>query len=259
MSIRQFYQQAASVNLNGSIVSAGILCIILTAGLLFSWNFPLFPVAIPYVLVSLLHYNNYLLNRNKWAMASDSFHRFGDKNFLEINQMLIAFAPAPAIRMIFFSPDGMLAGELRELKTSFWRWVLPYFIDKRVKKSFGIYDSHGHLRATLIQEQHGVRMLNEQNEIAGFYYSKRAESGVGIAVLSGGRKMRVTEWMGDIRLENEDSATASRLRRGWMPLEWTSHFKDAQTSVLSFEYTTCEAERIAMFTALTHRFMYRDH
>lgn len=263
MSIRQFYQQTAYISLNASIISAGLLAMILVASLLFSWNIPLFLVVVPFLFMVFLHYYQYILYKNKSEESAETFHRYDDKQLFEQNNLLIAFAPAPAVRLLFFTPDGMMAGELRELKAGSYRWFIPYFLDKRIKKQVGIYDSEGNLQGKLKQEHNRFKMLNAQNEVIGIFFPKKNEGGtVGSAVLSGERKLKVEKPPGTMRefkFTREDGNTTARLQKGWMPLEWTRFFKEASIPVLSFDYTMGEPERMAVFAALASLYMYYDH
>jgi hypothetical protein len=263
MSIRQYYQQTAYINLNGSIISAIILTLISAASLLFSWNIPLFLVAVPFLFFVFLHYNRFILYKNKFEESEDAIHRYSDKELFEQNHLLLAFAPAPAIRLLFFTPDGMLAGELRELQTKNYRWFLPYFADKRIKKNFGIYDSTGKLLGSLVEERYRYTIQNEQNEVIGMYFPRGKNKGnIGSAVLSGAGKLEIEKSSGFIReykIIRDNRKLTARLQKGWMPLEWNRLFKDSQTPVLTFDYTVGKAERLAVFAALTSLYMYHDH
>lgn len=263
MSIRQYYQQTSYISLNGSIISAGLLTMILTGSLLFSWNIPLFLVAVPFLFLVFLHYYRFILYKNKSAESAEAFYRYDDKQFLRQNQLLIAFAPAPAVRLLFFTPDGMLAGELRELATRSYRWFIPYFIDKRIMKEIGIYDSKGNLQGRLKQERFRFKMLNKHNDVIGiFLQGEEDKETIGSAVLIGGRKLKIAKSPGsvrDLKFVREDGNTTAGLRKGWMPLEWTRFFKEANTPVLTFDYTMEEDERLAVFAALASLYMYYDH
>ncbi|WP_226676846.1 hypothetical protein [Mesobacillus jeotgali] len=263
MSIQQYYQQTAHINLNGSIISAGLLTIILAASMLFSWNIPLFLVAVPFLFLVFLHYNRFILYKKKSEESAETFHLYNDKQLFEQNNLLIAFAPAPAVRLLFFTPDGMMAGELRELNAGSYRWFIPCFLDKRIKKQIGIYDSEGNLHGKLKQEPNRFKLLNTQNEVIGIFFPKKNKGGtVGSAVLSGERKLKVEKPPGTMRefkFTREDGNTTARLQKGWMPLEWTRFFKEASTPVLSFDYSMGKAERMAVFAALASLYMYYDH
>ncbi|WLR56767.1 hypothetical protein LC048_07770 [Mesobacillus subterraneus] len=263
MSIRQYYLQTAYISLNGSIISAGFLTIILTASLLFSWNIPLFLVAVPFLLFVFLHYNRFILYKNKSEESAEAFHRYDDKQLLEQNNLLIGFAPAPAVRLLFFTPDGMLAGELRELSSKSYRWFIPYFLDKKIMKKIGIFDSEGNLEGCLIQERNRFKILTGNKDVIGVFYPKKAaKETIGFAFLSGGRKMKVDRITGaklDLKFIQEGGRTAARLQRGWLPLEWTRFFKEANTPVLTFDYTLGQAERLAVLAAVASAYMYYDH
>lgn len=263
MSIRQYYQQTAYINLNGSILSGGILALILAASLILSWNIPLFVVAVPFLFLVFSHYNRYILYKNKSEESMEASYHYDDKQFLELNNLLIGFAPAPSISLLFFTPDGKLAGELKEFSTKSYRWFIPYFIDKRIMKRIGIYDSRGVLQGSLIQEPNRFKMLNAQKDvIAVFYPNKTAKKTVGCAFLSGGRKVKVDKIPGsihDLNFFREDCITTARLQKGWMPLEWTRFFRDANTPALTFDFALGQEERLAVFAALASHYMYYDH
>ncbi|MBT2639490.1 hypothetical protein [Bacillus sp. ISL-39] len=262
MSIRQYYQQTAYISLNGSIISAGLLTLILTASLLFSWNIPLFLVAVPFLLLVFLHYNHFILYKQKSEESEEAFHRYDDKQLFEQNHLLIAFSPAPAIRLLFFTPDGMLAGELRELTIRRFRWFIPYFADKRIMKEIGIYDSKGNLQGKLKQERYRYKMLNAQNDVIGMFFPKKnTKVTIGSAVLGGGQ-LKIEKPPGlthDYKFVREDGNTTARLQKGWMPLEWTRFFKEANIPVLTLDYTMGEEERMAVFAALANLYMYYNH
>lgn len=263
MSIQQYYQHTAYISLNGSILSAGLLVVILASSLLFSWNIPLTLVAVPFLFFVFSHYNRYVLYKNKSEESAVSFHHYDNKQLFEQNNLLIGFAPAPAVRLLFFTPDGMLAGELREISSKSYRWFIPYFIDKRILKRIGIYDSKGNLEGSLIQERNRFKILNANKDVIGVFYPKKAtKETIGLAFLSGGKKMKVDRIPGsmhDFKFVHEDGKTAARLQRGWMPLEWTKFFKEANTPVLTFDYTMEQADRMAVFAALSSRYMYYEH
>lgn len=259
MTIQQYYQQAADVSLNSSIISAGMLSIILAAGLLFSWNLPLPVIMMPYLLLFFIHYNRYLLYRIRSEECSTPRHLYVDVEFFSKNNLLIAFVPAPAVRMLFFTPDGMMAGELKELEARKWRWVLPYFLDRRIPKEFGVYDNNGRLQLQMAYDGRTMKILDNQRAIIGFYYPKSAFNGT--AVLSGGRKIYAQGLAGNNELVfvNMHGQPACRLQRGWMPLEWNRFFKDANTPVITFDYSSSITERAVIFAALANRYLYYNH
>ncbi|MBT2677884.1 hypothetical protein J7E38_02665 [Bacillus sp. ISL-35] len=263
MSIREFYQQKAYINLNGSIISAGILLVTLAISLVFSWNLPLFLVTIPFLAVSLVHYIGFISYKRKTEVTPLPVSRFDDKQLFEHNSLLLAFAPAPALKMLFFTPDGMPAGEMREIKVRKYRWFIPDFADKRIRKRIGVYDSHGRMQASLVEDGNRLKLQDQQGEIIGLFYPGKKQSGTtGMAFVKNGKKLRVEETSGlyhGIKMVREEGEVAARLQKGWMPLEWTHYFKEANTPVLAFDYSLSQEERLTVFAALAIRYMYYDH
>jgi hypothetical protein len=263
MDIQQYYQYAASIRLNGSIVSAGMLAFILSASLWLPWNVPFLVVAAPFLTICFSQYNSFLLYRNKSEVSKATVKRYGDKDFLEQNHLLIAFAPAPALRMMFFTPDGMLSGELKELEVKKWRWLLPDFLDRKIPKDFGIYDSDGELQAILISDGKKTKILNKKREVLGFFYPhKKKDGSIGNAILDGGSRVFLRGKPGlnpELLLVKDKGIVGSRLQIGWMPLEWTHTFKKMDTPVLSFDYDLSIPERLAVFAVLAHHYKYHDH
>lgn len=262
MNIQQYYQQSAYISLNGSIVSAGILSILLTASLLFSWNLPMLVVAVPFLTLSIFQYNTYLIFNQRSIESIESSHHYFDKGLLGQNQLLITFSPAPALRLLFFTPDGMLSGELKEIDVKRWRWILPYFLDRRIPKKFGLYDFNGNLQGQLIYDGKGIKMLNGQSEVVGFFYPKKESNGSkGIAVLAGQRRvsMMYSGLNQQLKFVDDKGMDISHLKNGWMPLEWTRCFKDANTPVLTFDYSLSTPGRLAVFAALAHWYQYYNH
>ncbi|MEH7441506.1 hypothetical protein V7201_04135 [Bacillus sp. JJ1122] len=256
MSIQQYYQQAANIRLNGSIVSAGMLSIILTVSLLLSWDIPFLVVAVPFLSVCFLQYNSYLLYRNRSEESRESISLYDEKNLLSQNHLMIAFAPAPCIRLLFFTPDGMLAGELKEIKIKQWRWIIPFFIDKRMSKQLGIYDAHGRQIGRLLSDPKKTKLVNEKGEIEGFFYPKKKSS---TAIVEGGKKLKLEGANSDLFFINAYGMEAFKLQKGWMPLEWSHFFIDANTPVLTFDYSLTTSERLAVFAAVAHYYKYYNH
>ncbi|WP_079509405.1 hypothetical protein [Mesobacillus jeotgali] len=263
MNIQEFYLQKANTNLNGSIISAVILLVILSFSLAFSWNLPLFLVTVPFLLVSLVHYNGFVLYKNKMEESAVPVPLYEDKELFELNSLLLTFAPAPALRVLFFTPDGMFAGEMRETRIRRYRWFIPYFADKRIRKRLGIYDSEGIMQASLIQERNRLKMFDQKGNVIGLFYpSKRKAGSIGIGFIGNGKKLRIDESTGlfhELKLIRDEGELSARLQKGWMPLEWTHYFKDANIPVLTFDYSLNQQERLVVFAALASRYMYYDH
>lgn len=263
MNIRQYYQQTALINLNGCLVSLAMASILLLIYMLFSWELPFFVIAVPFLLVCFYQYAGYRVNQSRFDQSQESRQQSQGAGLYSENHLLISFSPAPAVRLLFFTPDGMLAGEVKEDKVSKWRWFLPYFLDVKMKKKLGLYRADGKLQALFLLDGKGIKIFNEKKEVVGLYYHhKKEEKRIGMAILTGGRKLVCERSRGtksELHFRNEKSGNAAELREGWMPLEWSNYFKDAYTPVLTFEYGLPQAERMAVFASLVQHYLYYNH
>lgn len=262
MNIQQYYQQTAYINLNGSIISAGLLSAILTVCMLLSWEMHLPIIVLPFISVCFLHYHRYLSFLKK-AEDSRIYQRlYSDKDLLKQNDLMIAFAPAPALKLLFFTPDGMLAGELKEVKQKHWRWIMPYFIDKKIKKTFGLYDSSGTLLASFTAEGIRTEIFEGKDNLIGFFYPKNKNRETGTAILQGGRKLKFVRISGvsqELQLINGGGVSIWRVQKGWMPLEWANIFVETNTPAMKFDYSIASEDRLAVYAALIHHYQYYDH
>lgn len=262
MNIQQYYQDTASIRLNGSIVSTGMLALILAANLLLQWKMPILVAAVPFLIISFTQYNSFLLYRQKSAESKASINTYDDKGFLEQNQLLLAFAPAPALRMLLFTPDGKLSGELREINVKKWRWLLPYFLDRKISKEFGVYDSQGDLQAILHSDSKRTKILHESEVLGIFYPHQKKDGSLGNAILQGGSRVffrRIRGLNPELFLVNDKGNVGSRLQTGWMPLEWSHTFVKGDTPVLTFDPDFSITGRLAVFAVMSHLYKYFDH
>lgn len=262
MNIQQYYQQTAYINLNGSIISAGLLSAILTICMLLSWEIHLPIIILPFITVCFLHYHRYQSFLKKSEDSRIYQRLYADKEFLKQNDLMIAFAPAPALKLLFFTPDGMLAGELKEVKEQHWRWIIPYFLDKKIKKTFGLYDSAGILLASFATVGFRTEIFDGKDNLIGFFYPKKKNREAGTVILPGGEKLKLVRTSGvsqELQLINSGGRSVWRLQKGWMPLEWANVFLETNTPVMKFDYTIACQDRLAVFAALVHHYQYYDH
>lgn len=263
MNIRQYHRLAANISLNGSL-----LALVFVALLIFP-TFILLPKKeivfffIPFLFYSFLSYQNYLVhNLRSEEIKVESFGNQGEHHLLSGKEMLIAFLPAPSLRLLLFNPQGLLIGELRDLECRKYRWFLPYFIDKLLPQAYGLFDEKNRLISVFRLKMTG--MIEVSGNIAGHGVFKRSKGGKGKNkwILSAqGRTFYIhsESLFTDIRVLDEENASLARMRKGWMPLEWERYFKDANTPVLFFSDYTKAEEKLVVFAILTALLRYRNH
>ncbi|PLR98845.1 hypothetical protein [Bacillus sp. T33-2] len=263
MSIQQYYRQTAVTFLNACTAAVIILAVILAVSLFLPEKPPLFLLLIPFLAFSFIHFHGYLLYSNRFKesiidVGTDS------KELLANNDLLLAFAPAPALRLLLFEPGGLLVGEVKEAQPIGLRWILPYFIDKLIPKTFGLYDKDGNLVTELKINGSTVNVLDMKKRTICRYRQMRAsaQGDNGIALLGEGVELSRCDQSSlytDIHFTKQNGKTAARLQKGWMPVEWGKKFKDANMPVLTFDPNISMQEKLAVIGAIAVHYMYSNH
>ncbi|MEK5064939.1 hypothetical protein [Cytobacillus sp. FSL R5-0596] len=203
----------------------------------------------------------YLLNKQRAAEAVSNYYYKGQAplSFLEQSSVLIGFLPAPSLRMVIFDPEGMMIGEIRDIKMRKLRWFLPYFIDRFFPKRLGIYDHAENLEASIIIRNKGIEVLSPDSQSREIIEFKK--DGSTLLFQNGDMQYAVPKTLlhTDLQVLDDQSNRIARLRKGWMPFEWGKRFKDPNTPVLSFDISLEAKEKRSIYTIIAALFLYRNH
>lgn len=260
MNIQQYYRSAANTALNESIAALIPIFLLLIPCLFIFPRKELVLLAFPFLLYSFISYQSYLVNKRRIDFVEHvQFEKKEELHLFEEDQLLLTFLPAPSLRMLIFSPEGFLLGELRDLHDQKIRWFLPYFLDKMLPAMYALYDHGNNQIATFKWKGKGIVeiSLGEQN----FWVEQNpADSNCWTApLLSKEVHIQPEALFTDIGLLDEQKLMLARIRKGWMPLEWGEVFKDANTPVLSIEQTSNKLEKLFIVTILIYLYRYRNH
>ncbi|MEH6990321.1 hypothetical protein [Cytobacillus firmus] len=262
MNIQHYYLKTADISLNASLTALMPPTFFL---LLFFNKFPganFIVILIPFVIYSFLCHQMYLLNKQRAAEAAASNYYYKGQaplSFLEQSSVLIAFLPAPSLRMVIFDPQGMLIGEIRDMKMRKLRWFLPYFIDRFFPKRLGIYDHTENLEASIIIRKKGIEILSSDGHCREIIEFKK--DGNTLLFQNGDMQYAVPKTFlhTDLQVWDDQSNRIARLRKGWMPFEWGKRFKDPNTPVLSFNISLDAKEKRRIYAIFAALFLYRNH
>lgn len=267
MNIQQYYRSAAMIALNGSLAAFIPVILILGGGIFFSVQLPLFLIILPFGFYSFICYQQYLIQQQRSHEATNIM-TLNEDSLYTVDNLLITFLPAPSLRMLLFAPNGNMIGEVRDKYFYWWRWFLPYFIDRLFPMEYGLYDQTGQVRAI-----YRIDLRKKQVKI---YDS----AGRGVGVLTENHKGSTSlKRTGVIRsltnnqliyaersaiypqvfLRNEQGKIIGKLIKGWMPLEWGKQFRDGNTPFITFEENLPETEKILTLAVLTEMFHYTSH
>jgi hypothetical protein len=256
MSIKQYYYRTAQSYLYAFILAITLLTLLIMVGLFLPSRPPLGLLFIPFFLFSVVQLQGYLRYRKRAreALLVRSEQKVDD--FFTYSDYLLTFAPAPALRLLLFHPNSLLAGEIKELNQKRWRYLLPDMLDQRLKKTFGLYDSKGKLLAYFIAVNQKVEVMDEDMKIVMVYDHGRQ---LGTSDEAGVKFMRSSHssLYTDVRVVREEKVV-SRLQEGWMPTKWSKHFT-VNTPVLSFDISSNQDDKLLTLAAVISHYQYENH
>ncbi|PLR78395.1 hypothetical protein CU633_05275 [Bacillus sp. V3-13] len=262
MTIHQYYKHSAAASLNGSLLFLIPPGLILGISLWLKIQLPILALVAPFLLLSFFSYQKHLLLEERSRSSAFSFNdeQLQGKSPLSEDQLLLTFLPAPSLRMLIFNPHGILVGEIKDLRFWKWRWLLPYFLDKSFPAHYGFYNGHNQLAAIFKVKKNEIIITDSgQTEIARI----KRNSMKSFHIDMNGERINIhltgSTVFTDIHYLWTDGTPEISLRKGWMPLDWSKHFKDPNTPVVTFNSKDSQKKRLAMFALLTLYYCYSNH
>lgn len=260
MNIQQYYRNTANVSLNGSFVALIPVFVIVIPLILFLPNKGMVLLALPFLIYSFICYQAYLINNERSILSKINTSYINNHNLIDKSQYLLAFMPAPSLRLLLFNPDGHKYGEIRDRRYNNIRWFLPYFIDRFFPAEYGLYDISDQLLLTFKWERHRIVIKDEQ-ENDSFHLEIKEENLFLVRFKDSTHSLKVESqsMFTDIQFFNETKSVLGRVRKGWMPLEWGKRFVNANTPILTFQEEDTKEMRLAILAILIKIYRYHNH
>ncbi|MBT2691033.1 hypothetical protein J7I93_23135 [Bacillus sp. ISL-47] len=262
MNIQQYYRKTADISLNGSLAALVPPSFFLIYAIIAVPRTNLFLIVTPFIIYSFFCYQTYLLNKQRAEeVVERSILSSGHyaQPLLSQSITLIAFMPAPSLRMVIFNSEGRRCGEIRDM--NFWkiRWFLPYLFDRFFSKKLGIFNDDDTLVAMIIIKRNRVEILDCKGSAKETIFLKK--EGSNLIYIHSSVKYYIPKpfFHTDLQVYKEDSNRIARFRKGWMPLEWGQRFKDPNTPVLTFEEGVAAEEKIRIYAIFACIFHYQNH
>lgn len=261
MNIQQYYHFAAMSYLNGSIVALVPVIVLIIPLSIFLPGKEVVWTSIPFFLYSISSYHTYLLHQEH-SLGMEEITQLNEKKvrLYDSDRYLLAFMPAPSLRMVLFTPEGIAVGELRDVHSAKIRWFLPYFIDKWIPAEYGLYNEENQMvlkfkwrkGSATVYDVNGNVSITMVEQKGNHYDANLPHDSFYIEVDS-------ERLFTDIQFKNNNNEMIGRVRKGWMPLEWSHLFKDVNTPVLTFDKALVEEERLVLLAILIKMYRYRNH
>jgi hypothetical protein len=255
MKIYEYYRDTAKLSLNGSIAALLPAIFIIGGNLSFFKDKEIMLLTIPFLVYSLICFQIYLFNMKKsifigkrMVSVKSSYH-----SIFEVSHLLLVFQKTrlPVLRLYF--SNGYLAGELRKVPSK--KLIL-------FSKCYALFDAQQQIMGYFRVKRNrtlSIEVYNRKKEYLGCYEKTKLgmwkskkellnSSGHMIGKVQGSRIFM------DEQIKNQNLQGITRLRRGWMPLEWERYFPQPNTPVLSFENGLTEEDKLLGMSILINEF-----
>jgi hypothetical protein len=267
MNIQQYYRSAANIALNGSLAAFVPMILIQIGSMYFSAKLPLMIIVLPFCLYSFICFQGYLIQHHR-SLESKVKQPVKLVTLSNAENILLTFMPAPSLRMLLFEPNGNLIGEIRDKRFWWWRWFLPYFIDRVFPRNYSLYDQTNKILATyrVNKGKRQIKVYDSQQNEMGFYIEQWDTSfslkkrGV-IHSLTKNKDIHVegSAIYPEVQFRNQEQIIISKMIKGWMPNEWEKQFRDPNTPIIVFDKQMDEHEKILAFGVLAGIFQSTSH
>lgn len=259
MNIQQYYQQSAAASLNASLAALIPSILLLIYAFFISQTYQLCLLAIPFLIYSFFCYQRFLLNQNRAKAVKFSTTSFvPSRTHLFESDLLITFMPAPSLRLLLFTPNGMKVGEIRDQSFFKLRWLIPNLIEKHMMKKYVLYDYNDEPIVYYRDLKDRIKIISPNNqEIADIFKGIRGKEKE--FFLETRSLFIKNSSLQDYSFHSSDGTQLARIQTGWMPLEWGERFVQANTPILSMSEELSEREKIQLFALLISLYQYVDH
>jgi hypothetical protein len=257
MKINEYYRDTANLNLNGSIASLIPAIIIVAGNLSIINNKEIMLLTIPFLIYSLICFQFYLFRKrqsisiNRNLVKADHIR----KTLFESRHLLVLFLSTNSSRILLYLPDGHLAGMIKRFrgkgvrKLNFSKIYALYNIEDEVIGYFKVS----------VRKFIKIEVFDHKRQYLGRFEKRKLDWRTNKKQLldSKGRYISVVEGSSvfmDEQLINNNHQQEGRLRRGWMPVEWSPLFPEPNTPVLSFREVLSEKDKLLRMSLLINEY-----
>lgn len=259
MNIDRYYRDIAQISLNGSIAALLPAIGIILGNILVFRHEEIMLLSIPFIFYSFVQFQLYLYRFKQ----SSTIHQVLEhskkpsRSFFAASELLVFYLSTPAPQLFLYFPDGSLAGVVHARpgkRLAFFGNSKTYVLVNPNKQIMGLFKITKDRKRTIsVYDASNFYLGNFEVSKRGFIFQK-AKSEV---VDSTGRFVGAVEgarlYMDERLLDNRNHSIG-RLRRGWMPLEWSLLFPEANTPVFTLSPNLSENEKLLRYALLINAY-----
>ncbi|WP_217269823.1 hypothetical protein [Neobacillus endophyticus] len=256
MKIYDYYRNTANISLNGSIAALFPAALIVMTNLYLFKNQEIMLLTIPFFFYSFFGFQLYLFKMKQ----SFSINRYMEKNKLMVRnqslynarELLIFLISTKSPTVMLYFPDGHLAGYIQRMieRRKFFRKT--FVLCNQKEEAVGFFQVKGKWNRYIEvydQERNYIGCFEKKRQSFMKYKKELLDSaGMYVGFVEGSSTFM------DERVFNDSNQQIVRLRRGWMPLEWSSLFPEPNTPVLSFSGEGSEKDKLLSMSFLINEY-----
>lgn len=257
MKIHEFYRGSANITLNGSIAALVPAIIIGVGNLYYFQNKQIMLLTIPFVVYSLISFQIYLFRMKQSISAGRniSLSQSHYQSLFEARHLVVVYINQQESSVHLFFPDGHQAGIIKKYRQkgfNLFRKPRIYALYNRQDQAVGFYQIKKSTPLIIEVYDQNKRYLGcyEKDRISWLKKKKEIidEFGNFIGSVEG------SGYFMDERVLNQSRQQDGRLRRGWMPVEWSSRFPEPNTPVLSLSENLTEKDKLLRMSFLINEY-----
>ncbi len=256
MKINKYYRDAAHSNLNGSIAALFPVILLVAGNIIFFKNQEIFILTIPFIAYSFFSFQISLFRMKQSHMIARNIAHAGVdicySSLLKAQHLLVISMNTYSENLQFYFPNGHLAGYIKKSRKRYlWRSASFSLFDMN-DKVLGSYKIKGMTTLAIeVYDQNNIYLGSLEIRKGSWRKSKReflSASGKYLGAVEGSPGFM------DERIFNQHQRQTVRLRRGWMPVEWSSFFPEPNTPVLTFIESGSEKDKLLQMSFLIHEY-----
>ncbi|MBT2699263.1 hypothetical protein J7E79_17920 [Bacillus sp. ISL-40] len=254
MKINEYYRDTAHLNLNGSIAALIPAVMIVAGNLSIIKNKEIMILTIPFLIYSLICFQIYLF-RIRQSISIDrnmaNSKRIGESLF-ETRHLLVLFLNTNSPRLLLYFPDGHLAGMIKRFHNQGLKKL-------RITKIYALYNLDNDAIGYFKVNGKKIEVFDHKRHYLGCFEKRKLDWRTNKKELldSKGRFIGAVEGsytFMDEQVINKNDLPDGRLRRGWMPVEWSPLFPEPNTPVLSLRETLSEEDKLLRMSFIVNEY-----
>lgn len=258
MKINEYYKQSANLSLNSSIVALIPVVFFIWGNFVFIQLSDLMLLNLPFFIYSFSCFQLFLFRKNQAITSTRGLRKRKEikYTFSECEHFLIVSLETSLNHVFLYHPDGILIGELREIRAGILKRISMLLAGKIYHQQYIFYDQIGNKISSysLNRKKRKIDAYNNNNKYLGTYLESNNKRWIneGKLFLANGKllgEIKSSILFKDDQILNKD-IEMGRLRKGWLPLDWYKRFPDANIPVFHIKSNISEQERLVSLSLI---------